>query len=56
MIELYKPEIEDLWFRQKMLSDEQTMNYNNAYGGIIHFPEECWGNWYERWILNPEQK
>ena len=56
MIELYKPEIKDLWFKQKMLSDEQTMSYNKAYGGTIQFPEECWEKWYERWILNHERK
>ena len=56
MIELYKPEINDLWFKQKMLSDEQTMSYNNAYGGTIHFPEECWETWYNKWIVNHEQK
>ena len=27
---LYKPEYGDLWFRQKMLSDEETMAYNRA--------------------------
>ena len=56
MIELYKPVIKDLWFKQKMLSDEQTMSYNKACGGTIHFPEERWEEWYERWILNHEQK
>lgn len=56
MVELYKPQIEDLWFREKMLSDEQTMSYNHAYGGIISFPKEKWESWYNRWILEPENK
>ncbi len=27
MLELYEPHIEDLWFKEKMMSDEQTMSY-----------------------------
>ena len=40
MLELYKPHIEDLWFKEQMMSDEQTMAYNHAYGGTIPFPKE----------------
>lgn len=54
MVELYKPRIEDLWFREKMLSDDQTMSYNHAYGGTISFPKEKWESWYRRWILAQE--
>ena len=53
---LYKPEYGDLWFRQKMLSDEETMAYNRAWGGTIPFPETAWKDWYERWIVRPEGK
>ena len=56
MIELYKPQIEDLWFREKMLCDEQTMSYNHAYGGTISFPKEKWESWYNRWVLEPANK
>ena len=52
MLELYKPDVNDLWFRKKMMSDEQTMSYNHAYGGTISFPEECWTDWYDRWLTN----
>lgn len=52
MIELYKPDVNDLWFRKRMMSDEQTMSYNHASGGSIAFPEECWTDWYDRWITN----
>ena len=27
-ITLYTPSLEDLWFRQKMMADEETMSYN----------------------------
>ena len=38
MLELYKPLVDDLWFKEKMMGDEQTMSYNHAYGGTIPFP------------------
>ena len=38
MLELYEPYIKDLWFKEKMMGDEQTMAYNHAYGGTIPFP------------------
>ena len=44
MLELYVPNIEDLWFKEKIMSDEQTMSYNHAYGGTISFPKEDWAN------------
>lgn len=54
MLKLYIPKYEELRFRQKLLSDPDTMAYNHAYGGIISFPEEKWSDWYERWITNPK--
>ena len=56
MLELYKPHIEDLWFREKLMGDEQTMSYNNAYGGTIAFPKEYWADWHNRWIINHNDK
>ena len=50
MLTIYKPSLEDLWFRQKMLEDEETMSYNHAYGGTISFPKEKWEGWYQRWM------
>ena len=52
MLTLYKPECEDLWFRQKLLADEATMAYNRAWGGTIPFPEERWASWYSLWIAH----
>lgn len=55
-LELYIPKLEDLWFRQKMLSDPETMSYNanwdvNYTGyhrdtGCIDFPESEWAECY----------
>ena len=42
MITPWKPEIKDLWFRQALLADPETMAYNRAWGGTIPFPEEKW--------------
>ena len=56
MLELYEPQVEDLWFKEKMMGDERTMSYNHAYGGTIPFPKEHWADWYERWIINHNGK
>ena len=56
MLELYEPQVEDLWFKEKMMGDEQTMSYNHAYGGTIPFPKEHWADWYSRWITNHDSQ
>lgn len=56
MITLYKPKIEELWFREKLINDEATMGYNHAWGGTIPFPKEKWEAWYDRWLLNHKNK
>ena len=56
MISLYRPGREDLRFRQQLLSDEETMAYNHAWGGSISFPEEDWDGWYDRWVGEPGDK
>lgn len=53
---LYVPKLEDLWFRQMFMADEETMAYNHHWGGIIPFPKENWAEWYDYWIVNPEGK
>ena len=55
MVTLYCPQIEDLWFREQMLQDEQTMSYNHAYGGTIPFPAEKWAAWHARWISSHDK-
>ncbi|MBQ8279320.1 MAG: GNAT family N-acetyltransferase [Roseburia sp.] len=47
---LHKPLFDELDFRQMLLSDEDTMAYNHAYGGTIEFPTERWDKWYKKWI------
>ncbi len=54
MLTLFRPQYEDLWFRQKMLADEETMSYNRAWGGTIPWPEEKWESWYRHWLVDHE--
>lgn len=55
MLDLYVPQVGDLWFRERMLVDAQTMAYNHSYGGTIAFPKERWHDWYCRWV-NPRNR
>ena len=56
MLRLYKPEPEDLDYRRSLLSDRETMAYNEQWGGAIDFPEEKWETWYKRWVLSDEEQ
>ena len=56
MLIVYEPRCEELWFRQTMLADEETMSYNRAWGGTIPFPKEDWEAWYDYWIAADEGK
>ena len=56
MISIYKPGRDDLWFREKMLSDRETMSYNHSWGGAIPFPKEDWDAWYDCWIADHKNK
>ena len=56
MLTLYKPSIDDLWFRQQMLEDPDTMSYNRTWGGTIPFPKEKWHSWHDRWLCGPDGK
>ena len=52
MLKVVKPELEDLWFRESMMADIETMSYNDAWGGTIPFPKEDWEEWYTLWVRN----
>ena len=55
-ISLHKPSCTELDFRQSLLADPETMAYNHAYGGTIHFPAERWAGWYYRWVEEPDRR
>lgn len=56
ILKLVKPKYEELIFRQELLADKATMSYNAKWGGTIDFSIDCWQDWYEKWILNPNKK
>lgn len=56
MLKVVKPELEDLWFRESMMADIETMSYNDAWGGTIPFPKEDWEEWYTLWVRNSVQE
>lgn len=57
---LHVPTFEELWYRQKIMQDPVTMNYNRGYElnftgydketGCIAFPEQEWADWYEYFV------
>ena len=61
-IVLHVPRFEELWYRQELLADAETMAYNRGYesrdleydkeSGCIDFPKERWRTWYDSWIGN----
>ena len=56
MLKVVKPKLEDLWFRESMMADIETMSYNYAWGGTIPFPKEDWEEWYTLWVRNSGQE
>ena len=56
MLSLYERKYDDLYFRQMILADKETMSYNNTWGGTISFPEEKWKDWYDYWIIDHDNK
>lgn len=56
MLELYKPALSELGFRQELLADPETMSYNHAHGGTIQFPRSIWRDWYARWLDGPRER
>ena len=59
-LELYIPQLEDLWFYQKMMSDPETMSYNANWDveydgyhrdtGCVDYPDSVLARWYDGWI------
>ena len=52
----YRPTLRELRLRERLLSDEETMAYNAAWGGTIPFPEEKLEGRYSRWLEAPENR
>ncbi len=56
MLKAITPALEDMWFRESLMADEETMAYIHAWGGTIPFPKEDWAEWYDYWVVNHEGK
>lgn len=66
LLSLHTPKYDELWYRQRMMSDPATMSYNAGYNlgfdgyhndtGCIDFPEEKWAGWYDRFIGREPEK
>ncbi len=62
-IKLHKPSIDELWFREKCMSDSDIMSYNAGYdinyngyhkdSGCVDFPQDKWQDWVESKLNNP---
>lgn len=50
MLQLVKPTLEQLDYRQSLMADPATMSYNAKWGGTIGFPKERWAVWYGDWV------
>lgn len=60
IISLHVPARDELWYRQRLLGDGETMSYNKGYcldndnynndTGCISFPENEWDEWYDYFI------
>ncbi len=60
-LRLYQLEYNELFFRQTLLSDPETMAFNrfgepsedyNPQTGCIDFPRRNWALWYQFWLEN----
>lgn len=57
---LHVPALEELWYRERLMSDPDTMSYNKGYDlpfegydretGCIAFPRETWADWYAYFV------
>lgn len=56
-VQLHRPSVDELWFRQQCMSDPETMSYNAGYDvsyagyhydtGCIDFDKSTWQDWFE---------
>ncbi|MDD4492956.1 MAG: GNAT family N-acetyltransferase [Eubacteriales bacterium] len=66
MIYLHVPKLDELWYRQKLLSDAETMSYNKGCNlgfdgydnntGCIDFFENKWQSWFDYFIGNEPER
>ena len=65
-LSLYVPSLDELWYREKIMKDSETMSYNKGYDisssgydketGCIVFPKEEWRDWYDYFVGNEPER
>lgn len=63
---LHVPELNEFWYRKKLMEDPETMSYNRGYDldfagydketGCIAFPEEEWKSCYNYFVGNEPER
>lgn len=63
---LHVPLLKELDYRQRILSQPETMSYNKGYEleienydnqtGCIYFEKKYWNDWYNRWVNGQPDK
>lgn len=54
MLVLVQPELKDLDYRKRLLSDKKTMAFNHDNGGTVDFHKKLWPMWYNLWMNHPQ--
>ena len=49
------PMFEELCFTEELLACEETMAFNNDWGGTVAFPREKWSSFYDNYINNDQR-
>ena len=52
-VKLFSPHLEDLSYREKLVSDPATMDFNGGEDGVFPFDRDRWAVWYQKWGLDP---
>lgn len=55
-VHFYKPKFEDLWFRQALTSDPETVCFTCETCDTVSLLQGKWENWYELWVNNPDKR
>ena len=55
-IRLYKPKFEDLWFREAITSDPETVRFTCESCNTVPLLQAKWEKWYEIWVNNPDKR
>ena len=54
-IYLKVPTMEELYLTELLLSDIETMKFNEKWGGVVPFPKEKWKQFHDDYILSKEK-